>query len=85
MNRTRTTPIRLIIVALVGILLLVALIGPPGGGAGSSARQAAVARDPRPHPTSHLSLPPGIDLLNPRPHPKSHIQSTVTATAISQP
>ena len=85
MNRTRTTPIRLIIVALVGILLLVALIGPPGGGAISSAGQVAVMRLPRPHPQSHRREVDvsRVETVYPRPHPKSHIRSI--ATAISQP
>lgn len=72
MNHIRTTFTRLILVALVAAILLIALIGLPGG-ANPSVGQAAVTRSPRPHPTSHLSLPPGVDLLNPRPHPTSHI------------
>jgi hypothetical protein len=81
MNRIRTIPIRLIIVALVGILLLVALIGPPGNSASSSAGQTTATRVPRPHPKSHLhaaatATPIGAhyETLYPRPHPKSHIK-----------
>jgi len=67
---------RLILVALAAVILLIALIELPGG-AQPSVGQAAVTRSPRPHPTSHLSLPPGIDLSNPRPHPTSHIGRSI--------
>jgi hypothetical protein len=78
----RTTITRLILAALVLAVLLIAALGLPGV-TNSSAEQttaglataesAAITRLPRPHPASHLSLPPGINLLNPRPHPTSHI------------
>jgi hypothetical protein len=87
MNRIRTIPIRLIIVALVGILLLVALIGPSGNGASSSAGQAAITRLPRPHPQSQrLDVDAShVETLYPRPHPQSHIRTTITKTPIGQP
>jgi hypothetical protein len=53
MNRTRT--IRLVIAALVAAVLLVAVIGLPGG-ISSSAGQSTVTRMPRPHPKSHIPL-----------------------------
>jgi hypothetical protein len=79
MNRTHA--IRLIIAALLVTVLLVAVIGLPGG-TSSSAEQATVTRSPRPHPKSHLSVTPtsiGLDNIarSPRPHPKSHIELLV--------
>lgn len=71
MNPTRITVTRLIIVALVAVVLLVALIGLPGG-ASPSAGQAAVVRLPRPHPQSHIELA-SVATLSPRPHPISHL------------
>jgi hypothetical protein len=74
MNRSRT--VRLIFAALAVAILIVVAIGLPGDARpsiGEAADEVAVTRLPRPHPISHLSLPPGMDLLNPRPHPTSHI------------
>ena len=71
MNRITRT--RLICAALAVAVLCMALIGLPGG-VDSSVGQAAPTRSPRPHPISHLSFPPGIDLLHPRPHPVSHLR-----------
>jgi len=76
MNRTYIN--RLIFAALAATMLLIGVIGLPGGATPSSgevAVEAAVTRMPRPHPVSHRSLPPGLDLLKPRPHPMSHLRS----------
>jgi hypothetical protein len=76
----RTTTIRLISAALLIAVLLIAVIGLPGG-ISSSAGQTTVTRVPRPHPKSHLhdavtATPIGAhyETLYPRPHPKSHIK-----------
>jgi len=77
MNRTYT--IRLIFAALAVAMLLLVAIGLPGAANLSSREavgEAAITRVPRPHPISHQSFPPGIDLLNPRPHPESHLRSS---------
>ncbi len=71
MNHIRTTFTRLILVALVAAVWLIALIGLPGG-AHPSAGQAAGARLPRPHPQSHIELA-SVATLSPRPHPISHL------------
>ena len=72
MNRTHA--IRLIIAALLVTVLLVAVIGLPGG-TSSSAESAILTRSPRPHPKSHLKIAEPISItLSPRPHPKSHLE-----------
>ncbi len=71
MNHIRTTTTRLIIVALAAAVLLVAVIGLPGG-ANPSAGQAASVRLPRSHPQSHIELA-SVATLAPRPHPISHV------------
>lgn len=71
MQRTHT--IRLILATLTSATLLVVAIE-LSGAENLSAEQTNVVRLPRPHPTTHLSYPPGIDLLNPRPHPHSHLK-----------
>jgi hypothetical protein len=43
-----------------------------------AATVSSVVLSVRPHPISHRSFPPGIDLLNPRPHPTSHIGLALT-------
>lgn len=68
----RTTITRLIFAALVVAVLLIAALG-LSGVTDSSAEQTNTGRVPRPHPISHLALPPGINPLKPRPHPASHI------------
>ncbi len=76
----RTIQIRLIIMALTATVLLVALTGLPGDvspSVGQAVLPSDVTRAPRPHPISHVSFPPGIDLLNPRPHPVSHLGSAL--------
>lgn len=72
----RSAQHRLILAALAVAVLLIAVVGLPGGvsqSAGQPTAQAAATLAPRPHPISHLSFPAGIDLLNPRPHPESHL------------
>ena len=76
MNRTRN--IRLSIAALVAAVLLIVIVGLPGG-ASTSAEQNNLTRLPRPHPGSHLalrstSLESDHITRSPRPHPNSHTE-----------
>jgi hypothetical protein len=76
MNRSYIN--RLIFAALAAAMLLVVAIGLPvivTPSSGEAAGEPAITRSPRPHPISHVSFPPGIDLLHPRPHPEAHLRS----------